>query len=112
MQVQILEEFDTNTPHVLGTTEPPGTVGPVGAGSPASWRVSGLEHPFSLEHNLDERDSLKKCRFDQMVEARITWINGSTYTVTQPPQPSSRGNPRHLRAWSVHHTMQVRADRA
>jgi hypothetical protein len=86
---------------VLGTAEPlgmagtAGVAGPVGATDPAPWRVPGPMHRLSLEHILDERDSLRKCQFDQMVKARITWINGSTYPVTQPPQLSSRGNPRH-----------------
>jgi hypothetical protein len=86
-----LGEIGTNTSHVLGTAEPPGTTGPAGAAGPAPWRVPGPKHRLSHEHNLDERYSLRKQWFDQMVESRITWINGSTYSVTQPPQPSSRG---------------------
>jgi hypothetical protein len=84
-QVHILGEIGTNTPHVLGTAEPPGTTGRAGAVGPTLWCVLGSKHRLSLEHNLDEQDSQRKCRFDQMVEARMTWINGSTYPVTQPP---------------------------
>jgi hypothetical protein len=49
---------------------------------------------ISFEQYLDERDSLRKRRFDQMVEARITWINGSTFPAAQLPQPSFRSDPR------------------
>jgi hypothetical protein len=52
-----------------------------GVRDPAPWYDSGPEHPHSLEHNLDERCSLKKRRFDKIVEARI---NGSTYPIVQP----------------------------
>jgi hypothetical protein len=103
-QVHILGEIGNNIPHVLGTAEPPGTAGPaggvglVGAACPATWRVPSPKHRLSLEHNLDKRDSLRKHRFDQMVETRITWIHVSNYPVTQPPQSSSRGDPR--RPWA------------
>jgi hypothetical protein len=95
-----LGEIGTNTPHVLGTAEPPriaslaGAARLAGAASPAAWRVPGPKHCLFLKHNLDEQDSLKKRRLDQVVVARITWIIGSTYLVTQPPQLSSRGDPR------------------
>jgi hypothetical protein len=124
-----LGEFETNTPHVPGTTEPPGpaelvgaagpagaagpvgAAGPLGMADPAWLHASGLKCPYSLEHDLDECDSLKKCQFDQRVEARITWINWPTYSIAQPPQPSSRGNPRHPITQSVHHTTRGRAGR-
>jgi hypothetical protein len=79
-----LGEIGTNIPHVLGTVEPPGTadptgatslagaIGPTGAVGPAPWCASGPKHRLSLEHNLDERDSLRKRRFDQVVEASET----------------------------------------
>jgi hypothetical protein len=66
--------------------------------------------PYSLKHNLDECDSLNKWRFDQRVEARITWINGSTYLIAQP-QPSSKGDPRRPLTRSVHRTTRDRAGR-
>jgi hypothetical protein len=103
-QVNILGEFGTNTPHVLRTAEPPGPTEPADAADRTPWHDSGPKHPHSLEHNLDEHDSLKKCQFDQMVEARITWINGSTFPIAQLPQPSSRGDPRRPQTQSLHHT--------
>jgi hypothetical protein len=90
-----LGEIGTNKPHVLGTTKPPSTTGPVGGAGPAPWRDPIPKHRLFLEQNLDEQDSLRKHWYDQMVEARITGINGSTYAATQPPQPSFRGDPRH-----------------
>jgi hypothetical protein len=95
-----LGETRTNTTHVLGTAESPGMTGwagaasPAGAVGPAPWRVPGPKDRLSLEHNLEELDSLRKCLFYQMVEARITWIIGSTYLVTQLPQLSTRGDPK------------------
>jgi hypothetical protein len=80
-----------------------------GAADPPPWHDYGPDHRHSLEHNLDKRDSLKKRWFDQRVEARITWINGSTYPVAQPPQPSSRGDSRRSLQRSVHHMAQGRA---
>jgi hypothetical protein len=70
-------------PHVSCTAEPPGSASPAGAAGPAPWHDSSPEHPHSLKHNLDEHDSLKKRRFDQMVEVRITRINGPTYPIAQ-----------------------------
>jgi hypothetical protein len=98
-------------PHVSCTAELPGSASPAGAAGPAPWHDSSPEHPHSLKHNLDEHDSLKKRRFDQMVEVRITRINGPTYPIAQARQPSSIGNPSHPRAESVHYTVQGRADR-
>jgi hypothetical protein len=112
-----LGEIGINTPHMLGTAEPPGTTGPASAAGPtgaagaAPWLVSSPKHHLSLEHNLDEHDSLRKRRFDQMLDDMITSINRSTYPVAQPPQPSSRCNPRHSRAWPMHHTAQGWAGR-
>jgi hypothetical protein len=86
-------------PHGLGTAEPPGTTGPVGAAGlagaagPTPWHILSPMHLLSREHNLDERDPPRKRWFDRMDEVRITWINGSTCLVIQPPQPS-QGNPR------------------
>jgi hypothetical protein len=79
-----LGEIETNVPHVLGTAEPPGPAGPAGAASPALWHVPSPEHPLSLQQYLDKRHSLMKHQFDQRVEARITWINGSTCLAAQP----------------------------
>jgi hypothetical protein len=95
-----LGEIRIKKPHVLCTAKPPGPAGPVGAADPtgatgpAPWHDSGPEHPHSHEHNL---------------EARITSINGPTYPIAQPPQPSSKGNPRRPRARSVYHTVWGRA---
>jgi hypothetical protein len=99
-------------PHGRGTTAPPGTagptgavdlvgavglagaIGPAGAAAPTPWLVSGPMHLLSHGHNLDERDRPRKLRFDRLDEVRITWINGSTCPVEQPPQLSFQGNPR------------------
>jgi hypothetical protein len=84
------------------------TLGPTG---PTQLHASGPECPYSLKHNLDECDSMKKRRVDRRVEARTTWIIGSTYLIAQPPQPSSRGNFRCLLTRSVHGTARGRASR-
>jgi hypothetical protein len=89
-------------PHGLGTVAPPGTdglagaaslvgaAGPRGAAGPALWLVPGPMHLLSRRHNLDKRDQPRKRRFDSMDEVRITWINGSTCSADQPPQPHSK----------------------
>jgi hypothetical protein len=110
-QVHILGEFGTNTPHVPGTAEPADAADPLSPADPARLHAPSPECHYSHEHNLDECDSLKKRQFDQRVEARISWINGSTYPIAQPPQPSSKGDPRHPLTWSVHRTMWGKAGR-
>jgi hypothetical protein len=56
-----LGEFGINTPLVPGTAQQPGLASLARRADPALLHDSGPEHPHSLEHNLDERDSLKKC---------------------------------------------------
>jgi hypothetical protein len=92
-------------------TGPAGAASPASCGQPCPVACPGPNHCLSLEHNLDEWDLLKKCWFDQMVEDRITWINESTYLVTQSLQPSPRGDPRRLWAESAHHTARGWDDR-
>jgi hypothetical protein len=55
-------------------------------------------------HNLDERDLLGKCQFDQMDEVVITWINGSTSPFNQPQQPSFQEHPERHQAKAIHPT--------
>jgi hypothetical protein len=81
-------------PHGLGTAEPPGTADPAGAASPTPWLVLGPMHLLFRGHNLDKRYTPRKHQFDRIKEVRITWINGSTCPVDQPPQLSFQGNPR------------------
>jgi hypothetical protein len=96
------EKLEATCHRGLGMAEPPGTTGPVGAAylagaaGPAPWLVPGPMHHLSREHNLDERDPPRKHQFDRMEEVRITWINGSTCSADQQPQPSFQGNPRCL----------------
>jgi hypothetical protein len=42
--------------------------------------------------------------FDRMDEVVITWINGSTFPVDQPPQPSFQEHPEHHQVKVVHAT--------
>jgi hypothetical protein len=82
-----LREFRANTPHVPftaephGPAEPAGADGPAGAAGPTQWYDPGPEHFYSLEHNLDDCDSLEECRFDQTLNSRIALIIGSTYPI-------------------------------
>jgi hypothetical protein len=122
-QVHIWGEIGTNMSHKLGTAEPPARaalqmrsssqVRPAlpGVAAPAPWLVPSPIHLLSCRHNLDEWDRPRKRQFDRMDEVRITWINGSTYTAVQPPQPSFQSNPRHPWANAIHHTAQSWAGR-
>jgi hypothetical protein len=51
-----LDGKGTNVPHELGTSTPPGTVGPAGAAAPTPCHVFGPNHFLPGVHNLDERD--------------------------------------------------------
>jgi hypothetical protein len=99
-QVHILGEIGTNVPHGRGRpnhqARPALQVQPAltGAADPAPWLVPGPMHFFSCGHNLDERDPPRKRQFDRMDVVRITWINESTCSADQPPQPLFQGNPR------------------
>jgi hypothetical protein len=75
-----------------------------GAAGPAPCHVLTPEHFLPHVHNLYEQDLSRKCRFDQMDEVVITWINGSTSPSDQPPQPSFQEYPGRHQAKAVHPT--------
>jgi hypothetical protein len=97
-------------PQEPGTAAPPGTTGPAGVvvlegvAGPAPWHILGPEHFLPRVHNLDERDLSRKHRCDRMDEVVITWINGSTSPVDQPPQTSFQEHPERHQVKAIHPT--------